>query len=52
MVVKAGNLSVSVTMSPSHRKTLIDGTWDLTSILLSNAGRVEEIAKRLNKIFA
>lgn len=52
MVVKAGNISVSVTMSPSHRKTLIDGTWDLTSILLSNAGRVEEIAKRLNKIFA
>ncbi len=52
MVVNAGNLSVPVTMSPSHRKTLIDGTWDLTSILLSNAGRVEETAKRLNKIFA
>ncbi len=52
MVVNAGNLSVPVTMSPSYRKTLIDGTWDLTSILLSNAGRVEETAKRLNKIFA
>jgi len=47
MTVTAGNLSVSVAMHTSIRKTLVEGTWDSTSMMLENAGQVENVSERL-----
>jgi 3-isopropylmalate/(R)-2-methylmalate dehydratase small subunit len=34
-------------MPPAYRKSLIQGTWDSTGILLENLGRIRSIAHRL-----
>ena len=52
MTVKAGSLSVPVTMLASRRKALIEGTWDSTGMLLANADKVKEISERLIKMLA
>lgn len=52
MVVNAETLSIAVTMPPSHRKTLVEGTWDMTSMLLSNAGSVQATSERLTMMLA
>jgi len=52
MCVMAGELRVPVAMNASYRKALVDGTWDTTGLLLANAGRVEAVAKRLERMLA
>ena len=52
MTVKAGSLSVPVTMLASCRKALIEGTWDSTSMLLANADKVKVTSERLIKMLA
>lgn len=52
MVIKTENLTIPVTMPDSHRKTLIDGTWDTTAMLLANSELVEKVARRLDKMYA
>jgi 3-isopropylmalate/(R)-2-methylmalate dehydratase small subunit len=47
MTVKAGSVSIAVTMNASYRKALIDGSWDATSLMLANAGKVAEISARV-----
>ena len=44
MEVKAGGLTVKVTMPPSRRNALVEGTWDSTALLLANAAKVKEKA--------
>ena len=52
LTVKAGSLSVPVTMLASRRRALIEGTWDSTSMLLANADKVKETSERLIKMLA
>ncbi len=52
MTVKAGSLSVPVTMLASRRKALIEGTWDSTGMLLANADKVKVTSERLIKMLA
>lgn len=47
MEVSAGSLQVKVSMPPSRRNALIEGTWDSTALLLANAGLVESAAAKL-----
>ena len=47
MVVRAGTLTVKVTMPGSRRNSLVQGTWDSTALLIANAGLVEAAAARL-----
>jgi len=47
MVVRAGNLTVPVSMPGSRRNSLLQGTWDSTALLLANAGLVKAAAARL-----
>ena len=47
MEVKADTLAVKVTMPPSRRNALIDGTWDSTALLLANAEAVKAKATTL-----
>lgn len=47
MEVRAGSLQVKVSMPPSRRNALIEGTWDSTALLLANAGLVESAAAKL-----
>jgi 3-isopropylmalate/(R)-2-methylmalate dehydratase small subunit len=47
MVVRAGTLTVNVTMPGSRRNSLVQGTWDSTALLIANAGLVEAAAARL-----
>jgi 3-isopropylmalate/(R)-2-methylmalate dehydratase small subunit len=47
MVVRAGALTVHVTMPGSRRNSLVQGTWDSTVLLIANAGLVEAAAARL-----
>jgi 3-isopropylmalate/(R)-2-methylmalate dehydratase small subunit len=44
MEVKAEGLTVKVTMPPSRRNALVEGTWDSTALLLANATKVRERA--------
>jgi len=41
MEVKAEGLTVKVTMPPSRRNALVEGTWDSTALLLANASAVK-----------
>jgi 3-isopropylmalate/(R)-2-methylmalate dehydratase small subunit len=41
MEVKAEGLTVKVTMPPSRRNALVEGTWDSTALLLANAAAVK-----------
>ena len=43
----AGGLSVPIFVPESYRKALVDGQWDSTALLLSNAGAIDEKAKTL-----
>jgi len=52
LTVKAGSLSVPVTMPASRRKALVEGTWDSTGMLLANADKVKEASERLIKMLA
>ena len=45
--VRAGTLTVKVTMPPSRRNALVEGTWDSTALLLANADKVKTAAGRL-----
>ena len=45
--VRAGKLVVKVTMPPSRRNALVEGTWDSTALLLANADKVKTAAGRL-----
>jgi len=47
MVVRAGSLTVKVTMPESRRRALVEGTWDSTALLMANAGLVAAAAARL-----
>jgi 3-isopropylmalate/(R)-2-methylmalate dehydratase small subunit len=47
MVVRAGAMTVPVTMPGSRRNSLIQGTWDSSALLLANAGLVKAAAARL-----
>jgi 3-isopropylmalate/(R)-2-methylmalate dehydratase small subunit len=44
MEVKADGLTVKVTMPPSRRNALVEGTWDSTALLLANAAKTKEKA--------
>lgn len=48
MEVRAGDLKVAVTMPPSRRNALIEGTWDSTALLIANAALVKEVAAKVN----
>jgi 3-isopropylmalate/(R)-2-methylmalate dehydratase small subunit len=47
MEVRAGGLSVKVTLPESRRKALTEGTWDSTGLLAANADKVAANAKKL-----
>jgi len=47
MEIRAGDQTVKVTMPAARRNSLIEGTWDSTSVLMANAGLVAEAAGRL-----
>ena len=47
MVVRAGTMTVHVTMPGSRRSSLIQGTWDSTALLMANAALVKAAAARL-----
>ena len=47
MVVRAGSVTVRVSMPASRRNSLIQGTWDSTALLLANAALVKAAAARL-----
>ncbi len=47
MVVRAGSLTVKVTMPESRRRALLDGTWDSTALLMANERLVAAAAARL-----
>jgi len=47
MEVRADGITVSVTMPPSRRNALVEGTWDSTALLLANAAKVKEKASVL-----
>jgi len=49
MTVTAGNIGIALTMPASHRKSLLDGTWDTTGMLLANAGLANQTAQRLER---
>jgi len=44
MEVTAEGITVKVTMPPSRRNALVEGTWDSTALLLANAAKVKEKA--------
>lgn len=46
--VRAGGLTVKVTMPMSRRNALLEGTWDSTALLIANAALVAETAKKVN----
>ena len=41
MEVRAEGVTVKVTMPPSRRNALLEGTWDSTALLLANAAAVK-----------
>ena len=47
LTVKAGSLSVPVKLAESRRDALLKGTWDGTGLLIANAPKVAENAKKL-----
>ncbi len=47
MVLKAGGLTVKLSMPEGRRRALVDGIWDSTGLLLANAAKVKETAARL-----
>ncbi len=42
-----GGTSVAIDLPEGRRQALMEGTWDSTSLLLSNAGKTAEVAGRL-----
>ncbi len=47
MTVKAGALSVKLSLAESRRDALLKGTWDGTGLLIANADKVAANAKKL-----
>jgi len=47
MEVRAGGLKAKVGLPDSRRKALMEGTWDSTGLLQSNAAKVSAIASKL-----
>ena len=47
MEVRAGDLTVKVSMPETRRKALLEGTWDSTALLLANRDKVRDTAKKL-----
>ncbi|MEI8094236.1 MAG: 3-isopropylmalate dehydratase small subunit [Spirochaetales bacterium] len=47
MEVRAGSLVVKVTMPPSRRNALVEGTWDSTALLIANSALVADKAAKL-----
>ena len=47
MTVKAGGISVNVTMPESRRNALTEGTWDSTGLLVANGDLVKKTAAGL-----
>ena len=45
--VRCGEKSFSFEMHPAYRSALIAGSWDSTSVLLSNVNAIEATAKRI-----
>ena len=45
--LKAGELAVIVDMPETRRRALLEGTWDSTTLLMANAGKVREVTSRL-----
>jgi len=45
--VKAGHLNIPCTMPEAYRKSLVQGSWDSTGVLLENLAAIQESAKRL-----
>ncbi len=50
MTLKAGNLTVPVTLADTRRKALMEGSWDSTGLLLANADKTKEVAKKLGYV--
>ena len=42
-----GGLNIKVSLPESRRKALSEGTWDSTGLLVANADKVKENAKKL-----
>ncbi|KGE72033.1 3-isopropylmalate dehydratase small subunit [Spirochaeta lutea] len=45
--IRGADMIVKVSMPESRRQALLEGTWDSTSLLMSNADRVKKIAAKL-----
>lgn len=49
--ISYGNTTVEVSMPESRRSALLEGTWDSTSLLMSNAEAVKHTHERLSQQF-
>ena len=47
LTVKAGDCTVSCTMPDSDRSSLVEGTWDTTSVLMEGLEAIRETANRI-----
>jgi 3-isopropylmalate/(R)-2-methylmalate dehydratase small subunit len=51
MMVRGGGLSIPVAMPAGRRQALVNGTWDVTRLMLANAPQARDVAARLTGEF-